>query len=160
MNNKSAGFWQTANHVSHTRKLTNQAKILHLTLVLILVKPPLFAVETTPDKIKTCKRGHKQIVNLITEMTWANEFNWNKPLKIPVGPPFSPPFVSIWKLLSLTPPITTSSKAPQGRSLKLLSAKCKLEKEWRPLIITTCCIAFVKIKINKGHFKDSEHHDA
>jgi len=52
----------------------------------------------------------------------------DKPLNSPAGPPFSPPVVSIIKVLSLTPPITTSSKAPQARSLKPLSEKIKWEE--------------------------------
>lgn len=40
-----------------------------------------------------------------------------QPLKSPVGPPFSPPVGSTWNELSLTPPITTSSKAPHASSL-------------------------------------------
>jgi hypothetical protein len=39
------------------------------------------------------------------------------PLKTPTGPPFSPPVLSTWNPLSLIPPITTSSKAPQAGPL-------------------------------------------
>lgn len=35
-----------------------------------------------------------------------------KPLNNPVGPPVSLPVGRIWNVLSLTPPITTSSRAP------------------------------------------------
>lgn len=75
------------------------------------------------------RKEHKQAVYLIIESIEQHSLNRKKPLKSPVGPPFSPPLVSIWNVLSLTPPITTSSSAPQAQSRKLLSVKFKLENE-------------------------------
>lgn len=83
-----------------------------LTFVLILVKPPLFEVETIPEM-------HAQVITNYEKEQICNSqvFKKDKPVKSPVGFPFSPPVGSIRNVLSLTPPITTSSKAPQGRSL-------------------------------------------
>lgn len=88
------------------------------TFVLILVKPPLLEVETTPEMnaqvIKIYGRKH----NCNSQVSEKN-----KPVKSPVGVPFSPPVASIRNVLSLTPPITTSSKAPQARFLDESPAK-------------------------------------
>lgn len=45
-----------------------------------------------------------------------SEIDGKVPLNSPVGPPYSLPVGSIWNVLSLTPPITTSSKEPQTSS--------------------------------------------
>lgn len=86
------------------------------TFVLILVKPPLFEVETVPRIHCTDLLRLEVFQRIATSHIQGVEGSLKKnkiPLNNPVGPSVSLPVGWIWNVLSLTPPITTSSSAPQ-----------------------------------------------